>query len=474
MNEDKLVLVVDDDAPIRDSLEKILKRDGYAVLTAAGGESALEVIRQQPVNLILTDLKMPKMDGLQLLKAAKMLSSDIEVIVMTAFGEVDTAVEAMREGAYHFIQKPLKRSQILLTIARALEKQTLAIEVRSFREQIEAEHHLGNIIGRSPIMRRLITKVQQVAPSTASVLITGESGTGKEVFANAIHSLSPRVNKPMIKINCGALPDTLLESELFGYEKGAFTDAKASKPGRFELADTGTLFLDEIGEMPKPLQVKLLRVLQDGAFERLGGTKILGVDVRLIAATNKNLTAEVEVGNFRDDLYYRLNVITLELPPLRSRREDIPLLVDRFLKKYSEKDEISIRGISRQALEALEAHHWPGNIRELENAIEQAVVLTQSDVIEQSDLPMSVRGSDKDSDLTCAPKSIVIPLGTPMEVAEKRLISETLKMTGGDKELTAKLLDISSRTIYRKLGKDSEDDLSPPASQNETSSSDKG
>lgn len=474
MNEDKLVLVVDDDAPIRDSLEKILKRDGYAVLTAAGGESALEVIRQQPVNLILTDLKMPKMDGLQLLKAAKMLSSDIEVIVMTAFGEVDTAVEAMREGAYHFIQKPLKRSQILLTIARALEKQTLAIEVRSFREQIEAEHHLGNIIGRSPIMRRLITKVQQVAPSTASVLITGESGTGKEVFANAIHSLSPRANKPMIKINCGALPDTLLESELFGYEKGAFTDAKASKPGRFELADTGTLFLDEIGEMPKPLQVKLLRVLQDGEFERLGGTKTLGVDVRLIAATNKNLTAEVEAGDFRDDLFYRLNVITLELPPLRSRREDIPLLVDRFLKKYCEKDEISIRGISRQALEALEAHHWPGNIRELENAIEQAVVLTQSDVIEQSDLPMSVRGSGKGSDPTCAPKSIVIPLGIPMEVAEKRLISETLKMTGGDKELTAKLLDISSRTIYRKLGKDSEDDLSPRASQNETSSSDKG
>ena len=472
MNEDKLVLVVDDDAPIRDSLEKILKRDGYTVLTAAGGESALEVIRQQPVNLILTDLKMPKMDGLQLLKAAKILSPEIEVIVMTAYGEVDSAVKAMREGAYHFIQKPLKRAEIRLTITRALEKQNLSIEVQSFRERMESDRQLNNIVGKSPFMCQLVAKVQQVAPSSASVLITGESGTGKEIFANAIHALSPRANQPMITVNCGALPDALLESELFGYEKGAFTDAKATKPGRFELADNGTLFLDEIGEMPKPLQVKLLRVLQDGKFERLGGTNTLSVDIRIIAATNKNITAEVESGKFRDDLFYRLNVITLELPALRSRTEDIPLLVNRFLKKYSEKDQKPIQGISRQALETLEAYHWPGNVRELENTIEQAVVLTQSDVIEQSDLPMSVRGSGKSSDPTCAPKSIVIPLGTTMEVAEKRLISETLKMTGGDKELTAKLLDISSRTIYRKLSKDSDDQSEPPNASNETSNED--
>ena len=251
MNADKLVIVVDDDAPIRDSLEKILKRDGYAIQTTADGKSALEIIRHQPVNLILADLRMPNMDGLQLLKAAKLLSPEIEVILMTAYGEVDTAVEAMQAGAFHFIQKPLKRSEILLTIARALEKQILAIEVRSLREQMEADHHLDNIIGKSPVIRQLITRVQQVAPSTASVLITGESGTGKEIFANAIHALSPRANRQMIKVNCGALPDTLLESELFGYEKGAFTDAKTSKPGRFELADEGTLFLDEIGEMPK-------------------------------------------------------------------------------------------------------------------------------------------------------------------------------------------------------------------------------
>lgn len=452
MNAGKLVLVVDDDVAIRESLEKILRRDGYAVQTAASGESALEVIRQQPINLVLTDLRMPKMDGLQLLKAARMVSPEVEVILMTAFGEVDTAVEAMRAGAYHFIQKPLKRHEILLTIARALEKQTLAIEVQSFREQMEAKHHVDNIIGKSPVMRQLITKVQQVAPSTASILITGESGTGKEVLANATHALSPRANKPMIKVNCGALPEALLESELFGYEKGAFTDAKVSKPGRFELADGGTLFLDEIGEMPKLLQVKLLRVLQDGKFERLGGTKTLGVDVRVIASTNKDLTAEVRAGNFRDDLFYRLNVIPLELPPLRSRREDIPLLVDCFLKKYSEKDSKPIRGISRQALEALEAYHWPGNVRELENVIEQAVVLTQSDSVELIDLPMLIHDDTKSPLGSCCPKSIVVPLGTPMEEIQREVITEVLTMTSGNKELAAKLLGISSRTIYRKLG----------------------
>ncbi len=454
MNADKLVLVVDDDAPIRDSLERILKRDGYAIQTAADGESALEIIRHQPVNLILADLRMPNMDGLQLLKAVKILSPEIEVVLMTAYGEVDIAVQAMQAGAYHFIQKPLKRSEILLTIARALEKQMLTIEVRSLREQMYAEYSLGNVIGNSPAMRQLITKVQQVASSTATILITGESGTGKEVFANAIHALSPRTDKPMIKVNCGAFPDTLLESELFGYERGAFTDAKVSKPGRFELADGGTLFLDEIGEMPKPLQVKLLRVLQDGNFERLGGTKSLSVDVRLIAATNKNLVAEIKAGNFRDDLFYRLNVITLELPPLRGRKEDIPLLVDCFLKKYSDKAKKPIQGISRHALEALAAYHWPGNIRELENAIEQAVVLTQTDSIEQMDLPASIHKSVKDSTYPYDSKSITIPLGTPMEVVEQQLISETLKMTGGDKELAAKLLGISSRTVYRKLDKD--------------------
>ncbi len=452
MNEHKTILVVDDDALIRQSVKRILEKEKYDVITAEDGEPALEIIRQKSVDLILTDLKMRKMDGMQLLKAAKMLAPEIDVIMMTAHGEVDTAVEAMREGAYHFIQKPLKRAEILLNIARALEKQALVLEVRSFREQLEAEHHFSNIIGQSSVIRELITKVQQVAPSTAKVLILGESGTGKEVFANALHAASPRKNKPMVKVSCAALPETLLESELFGYEKGAFTDAKTRKPGRFELADGGTLFLDEIGEMPKPQQVKLLRVLQEGEFERLGGTKTICVDVRLIAATSKNLVEEVEAGNFREDLFYRLNVVTLEIPPLRDRREDIPLLVDRFLKKYSEKNEKPIRGISREALNALEVYDWGGNVRELESVIEQAIVLTQADSIGLEDLPASIQPREISRE-----KSITLPLGTPMEEVERRVICETLKMTSGDKELAAKLLGISSRTIYRKLGKDDED-----------------
>jgi len=452
MNEHKTILVVDDDALIRQSVKRILEKEKYDVITAEDGEPALEIIRQKPVDLILTDLKMRKMDGMQLLKAAKMLAPEIDVIMMTAHGEVDTAVEAMREGAYHFIQKPLKRAEILLNIARALEKQALVLEVRSFREQLEAEHHFSNIIGQSSVIRELITKVQQVAPSTAKVLILGESGTGKEVFANALHAASPRKNKSMVKVSCAALPETLLESELFGYEKGAFTDAKTRKPGRFELADGGTLFLDEIGEMPKPQQVKLLRVLQEGEFERLGGTKTICVDVRLIAATSKNLVEEVEAGNFREDLFYRLNVVTLEIPPLRDRREDIPLLVNRFLEKYSEKNEKPIRGISREALNALEVYDWGGNVRELESVIEQAIVLTQADSIGVADLPASIQPREISRE-----KSITLPLGTPMEEVERRVICETLKMTSGDKELAAKLLGISSRTIYRKLGKDDED-----------------
>ena len=368
---------------------------------------------------------------------------------------MDTAVEVMREGAYHFIRKPLKRPEILLNIARALEKQALVIENRAFRERLESEHHLGNIIGQSHVIRELITKVQQVAPSTANVLILGESGTGKEIFANAIHAASPRKNKPMIKVSCAALPDTLLESELFGYEKGAFTGAAGRKLGRFELADGGTLLLDEIGDMPTHLQVKLLRVLQEGEFERLGATRTIRVDVHLIAATNKDLEAEVKAGNFREDLFYRLNVITLEIPPLRERRDDIPLLVDRFLKKYSEKNDKPIRGISREALDALEIYDWHGNVRELESVIEQAVVLTRAEVIELADLPTSIQPYEISSENE---KSIVIPMGIPMDEIEGRVICETLKMTSGDKELAATLLGISSRTIYRKLGKDDEEE----------------
>ena len=446
MDDRKSILVVEDEPAFLELLERNLNQNGYAVITAENGEDALELLRQNRVNLILTDLKMPKMDGLQLLKAAKILSPEIEVIMMTAHGDVDTAVEAMQEGAYHFIRKPFKRNEILLTVTRALEKQALVCENQSIRKQLEAQNQLGNIIGISPVIQELVTKVQYIAPSMANVLILGETGTGKEVFADALHAASPRRDKPMIKVNCAALPENLLESELFGYEKGAFTDAKMQKPGRFELADGGTLFLDEIGEMPTHLQVKLLRVLQEGEFERLGGTKTIKVDVRLIAATNKNLPDEVKAGNFREDLFYRLNVITLEIPPLRERMDDIPLLVDSFIKQYSEKNSKSIRGISREALDALEICHWRGNIRELQSAIEQAVVLTPSDVIGLSDLPASIRLLEDVSG-----SIIPIRLGTPLEEIERQAVLGTLKLTGGDKELAAQLLGVSSRTIYRKL-----------------------
>ena len=446
MTKKKTILVVDDDASIRESFEKILKRTGYEVLTAENGEEALDIIRQQSVDLVLSDLRMPKMGGLKLLKASKTLSPEIEVILMTAFGDVDAAVEAMQDGAYHFIQKPLKRSVILMTIARALEKRTLVLENQSYRRLLKAEFHFGNIIGESLAMRGLIAKIQQVAPSGASILILGESGTGKEVIANALHTASSQADKPLIKVSCAALPETLMESELFGYEKGAFTGANGRKLGRFELANDGTIFLDEIGDMPTHLQVKLLRVLQEGEFERLGATKSVRVNVRLISATNKDLVEEVQEGRFRQDLFYRLNVITLEIPPLRNRREDILLLANHFLDKYNQKYNKSIQGVSREAISSLETHNWPGNVRELESAIEQAVILSQSNLINLTDLPETSR-----QDKITSQSSITIPLGSPMKKIEEQVISETLKMTKGNKELAAKLLGISSRTIYRKL-----------------------
>ena len=446
MTKKKTILVVDDDASIRESFEKILKRTGYKVLTAEDGEEALDIIRQQSVDLVLSDLRMPKMGGLKLLKASKTLSPEIEVILMTAFGDVDAAVKAMQGGAYHFIQKPLKRSVILMTIARALEKQTLVLENQSYRRQLKAEFHFDNIIGESSAMRGLIAKIQQVAPSGASILILGESGTGKEVVANALHIASLQADKPLIKVSCAALPETLMESELFGYERGAFTGATSRKPGRFELANDGTIFLDEIGDMPKHLQVKLLRVLQEGEFERLGATKSVRVNVRLISATNKDLSKEVQEERFRQDLFYRLNVITLEIPPLRDRREDILLLVNHFLDKYNQKYNKSIQGVSREAISSLETHNWPGNVRELESAIEQAVILSHSNLINLTDLPETSH-----QDKIASQSSITIPLGSPMKEIEEQVILETLKVTKGNKELAARLLGISSRTIYRKL-----------------------
>ena len=443
---EKTILVVDDDPGHRAALSKTLAKEGYGVHAVGSGAAALEFIRQEFVNLILTDLKMPQMDGVQLLKAAKTLYPEIEVILMTAFGTVNTAVEAMQEGAYHYIEKPLKSAEVRAVVAHALEKQILVLENQLLRNQLERAHDFDNIIGQSDTMRQVLDKVQQIAPSSATVLITGTSGTGKEVIATAIHMASPRRDKPFIKVNCAAFPESLLESELFGYERGAFTGATKRKPGRFELADRGTLFLDEIGDLPLDVQVKLLRVLQEGEFERLGGTTTLKVDVRIIAATAQDLDKAIQNGGFREELFWRLNVIPLRLPSLSERMEDIPLLVNYFLQIYNSKNNKQIRGISHDALEVLRNYNWPGNVRELENAIEQAVVLAKGDAITIDDLPQRIYAGQSQM----KPK-ITVPIGTTLEDIERQVILETLKQTKGDKELAAKLLGISSRTIYRKL-----------------------
>jgi two-component system, NtrC family, response regulator HydG len=441
------VLIVDDQESIRLALSRMLSKEGYEVILANEGEEALDILRENKVNVILSDLKMPKMDGLRLLKASKLIKPEVEVILITAHGTIEKAVGAMKDGAYDFITKPFKKIVIANMIRKAIEKQALVVENKFLHEQLAHSGHdiHTDIIGQSDVMRDVIKLAEQVAPSQASVLIQGENGTGKESIASLIHSIGARSDKPFIKVSCAALPDTLLESELFGYEKGAFTGAVSQKEGRFELANEGTLFLDEIGEITPSIQVKLLRVLQEGEFERLGGTKVLRSNVRIISATNVNLTNAIKQKRFREDLYYRLNVITINIPPLRERREDIPLLTSHFLKIYQEKNNKTVDGISEDVLDILTDYQWPGNVREIKNVIERAVVLTQDRVITQKDLPENiVRNRSED-------RKITIPFGMPLREIEKKIIIETLRRSKGDKEVTANLLGITPRTIYRKM-----------------------
>ena len=376
MNDAPTVLVVDDEPGIVDSLHKIFERESLRVLTAGSGGEALEIIRREPVSVLITDLIMPGMSGIDLLKASRSLSPETETVLMTAYGTVENAVEAMKQGAYDFVTKPLKRAQIVRVVGKALEKRSLVQENRSLRAQLAA-HKRRTLIGQSLAWRRTMDIVMQAAPSLATVLLLGESGTGKELLARAIHDGSPRGKGPFIPVNCAALPETILEAELFGYEKGAFTGAAQRHDGRFLQADGGTLFLDEIGEIPTHVQVKLLRVLQEGEVERLGG-RTTKVDLRLVAATNQDLRAAVREGRFREDLYYRLNVIAVPIPPLRHRREDIPLLAEHFLQIYGERNGRRLAGFSRAAADALARHEWPGNVRELENTVERAVVLSRA------------------------------------------------------------------------------------------------
>ena len=439
------VLVVDDDQAIREALSRTLEKFGYEVVLAEDGQVGLDRLREAEIHILLADLQMPRLSGQELLKAAKAIAPDIEVIVITGHGTVEDAVDAMKEGAYDFITKPFKRVQLERTIRRAAEKQALALQNRRLQARLEELQESGRIIGTSPVMLRTLDLVRQVAPSTATVLIQGESGTGKEVIADAVHKGSPRRERPFVKVNCAALPESLLESELFGHERGAFTGAVARKEGRFELADGGTIFLDEISEISPAMQAKLLRVLQSGEFERVGGTHTLKVDVRLVTATNADLAMLVRKKRFREDLYYRLNVIAIQLPPLRERSEDIPLLAHHFLRRYAVKNAKRVNGFTEEALDLLQTYAWPGNVRELENVIERAVVLTRSSMISPADLPEALTGSDQ------AARHLVISIGTPLEEVEDRLIDETLRYTKGDKRLAAKLLGIATRTIYRRM-----------------------
>ncbi len=439
------VLVVDDESSNLISLEKTLVREGFKVVTASSGREALDVCRKSRIDVVLTDLMMPGMSGIDLVKALDTVAPDVEVVVMTAYGTIETAVEAMREGAYDFVEKPLKRVQIVKTVAKAAERQQLVAENRTLKQELSALRTRA-IVGSSIVLRGALDVAQQAAPSTATVLILGESGTGKELLARYVHEKSLR-SGPFVGVNLAALPETIVESELFGHERGAFTGAVAKREGRIAQAAGGTLFLDEIGELSPAVQVKLLRVLQEGEYEPLGG-KTQRAEFRLIAATNKDLRALVKSGEFREDLFYRLNVIAITAPRLGDRREDVPLLVEHFLDVYCKKNGRARMTMTPQAIERLMAYDWPGNVRELENVIERAVVLGKSTVVDAPDLPTPIATAER------VAKELAFSIGTPLEEIEKRVIDATLAHTKGDKQLAAQLLGISARTIYRRVGRD--------------------
>src|SRR5438093_157840 len=449
---DRTLLVADDDPGLRESLERTLTREGYRVLLASDGRAALERLQDGAIDLIVTDLKMPGLTGLELLRAAKAIAPDVDVILLTAFGTVEEAVKAMKDGAYDFLTKPFRREKLLKLVDKALERRDLIEQNRALKQQLEDIRAKGQMIGASPSFRRMLTLVEQIADSSATVLIQGESGTGKELAARTIHERSARRTGPFVAVNCAALPDTLLESELFGYEKGAFTGAVGRKEGRFELAHGGTLFLDEVADLSLVTQPKILRVLQEGEFERLGGTRTLQVDVRIVAATNQDLAEMVKEKRFREDLYYRLNVITVRVPPLRERHEDIRLLAQYYLRIYAAKNGRKLDSFSNEALERLESYRWPGNVRELENLIERTVLLARKDRIDAEDLPEEVAGVKR------PPRDAILELvGTPLAEIEQRLLDETLRITGGNKTQAAKLLGIDVRTGPRKLERREDD-----------------
>jgi two-component system NtrC family response regulator len=448
------VLIVDDEKNYPPVISAVLQEEGYETLMANSGQEALDLLRQNEVALVLTDMKMPVMDGMALLEKIKAIDPELPVMMMTAFGTVEKAVEAMQKGAYNYILKPFDNQQLIAYVKRAVVHYRIVRENRSLRNAFRERYSFGNIIGKSKPMQAVFEMIRKVAPANASVLIEGESGTGKELVAKSIHYNSPRRDKPFIAVNCSALAETLLESELFGHEKGAFTGAVASKKGRFELAGGGTLFLDEIGELSPNLQVKLLRVLQEKRIERVGGVQSLDVDIRLLAATNKDLKKEIAAGHFREDLYYRLNVVYIGMPPLRARSEDIPLLVQHFIKKYAGERTVAeaVTGIDQDVARLFYDYPWPGNVRELENVIERAIILAPQALIQVSDLPREFRQNAHQSlDLKDIPQNA--QLYDTLAMVERMMIQRALRLSGNVQARAAELLGIGKSGLNQKIKK---------------------
>ncbi|MCP9453647.1 MAG: sigma-54 dependent transcriptional regulator [Nitrospira sp.] len=444
------ILVADDDAVARELLAEALRKEGYTVEAYASGEETIARGRRGNVDLVLTDLRMGGADGLAVLREFKRMSPDTVVVVLTAFGSLEGAIEAIKQGAYDYLAKPFKKEDIKLVVKRGLEHRRLLQENARFREELKSREQWSPLVGSSPAMMSVYKLVARVAMSKSTVLLQGESGTGKELIARAIHAYGPRRDKPFVPVNCGALPDTLLESEMFGYEKGAFTGAVAHKVGLFESADGGTLFLDEIGDLGKDLQVKLLRVMQDQEVRRVGATTATKVDVRIIAATNRDLEQLVKEGKFRDDLYYRLKVVPIKLPSLAERREDIPMLVHHFLQKFAAMGNHTVYGLLPETMEILMRYRWPGNVRELENVIERAVSLSQGPLLTPEDLPETIRqGTGTEVESTSPLSNQTDEAYLTLEEVEKRHVMRVLKETKGNKVKAAKILGIDRRTLYR-------------------------
>lgn len=451
------VLVVDDEEPVRHVLDLMLRREGYTVLTASSGEEALEKLGSEPVDVMLSDVRMPGIGGLGLVEKASEAYADLTIVVMSAFGSVELALDAMKRGAYDYISKPFKQDEVVLALRKAEERERLRRDnarLRSRLQEIAQEgDHLGEMLIHSEGMRAVARTVRKVAAFKTTVLVLGESGVGKELISRALHGFSPRAGGPFVAVNCGAIPETLLESELFGHVKGAFTDAATDKRGLFEEAQNGTLFLDEVGEMPASLQVKLLRALQEEEIRRVGDTKSIHVDVRVVAATSRRLEQMTEEGSFRQDLYYRLNVMPIEIPPLRERRDDVPPLLDHFLGRINERLGTALKGVSAEAMRLLIAYDWPGNVRELENTLEHAAVLADGDLVEPATLPDRLRDENKpskDSLVLTFPEDD-LSVKRAQRALERELILRALERTGGNRTHAARLLDLSHRALLYKI-----------------------